>query len=69
MTLNNLGNMYSDSNEYTSSEIAYMEALKIRKELSVSNPALFESFVAETLNGIGALYFKLKDTVSSSVSG
>jgi tetratricopeptide (TPR) repeat protein len=55
-SLNNLGNLYSDTNQYKEAQAAYTRALKIREELAEKNPATYLTDVAMTLNNLGILY-------------
>jgi tetratricopeptide (TPR) repeat protein len=54
--LNNLGNLYADLQDFSKSEIAYNEALDIRRQLASDNPQVYESFLASTLVNLGLLY-------------
>ncbi len=55
-TLNNLGNLYGDTQRLKESEQAFQEALQIRRELAKSNPTAYQPYVAQTLNNLGILY-------------
>lgn len=56
LTLNNLGLLYRDNNEYEKSEAALEEALQIRRSLAAVNPQKYLSEVAMTLNNTANLY-------------
>ena len=56
MTLNNLGNLYSDETRMEEARKAYEEALEIRRDLARQNPAVYRPKVADTLNNLGILY-------------
>ena len=55
-TLNNLGNLYSNTQRLSEAEQAYQEALKLYRELAQQNPAAYLPYVATTLNNLGNLY-------------
>ena len=59
-TLNNLANLYSDTQRFTDSEAMYKEALEIYRRLAESNPQAYESNVAVTLNNLAVLYYDTK---------
>ena len=54
-TLNNLGILHSDKNEFAPALEAYQEALDIRRTLAKENPQAFLPYVATTLNSLGNL--------------
>ncbi|MDR0953869.1 MAG: tetratricopeptide repeat protein [Rikenellaceae bacterium] len=58
-TLNNLGVLYVNTNQYLKAETAYNEALEICWRLSAEKSAAYEGDVALTLNNLGVLH---KDT-------
>ena len=45
-TLNNLGNLYHDSQRLKEAEAAHREALDIRRQLAKTNPAAYQPDVA-----------------------
>ena len=53
--LNNLANLYSNTQRFTESEKMYMEALEIRRRLAKDNPKANEPYVAITQYNIGFL--------------
>ena len=55
-TLNNFGNLYSETQRYTESETMYLEALEICRRLAQATPQTYEPDVAMTLNNLGILY-------------
>ena len=55
-TLNNLANLYSDTQRMTEAEKAYIEALDIRRKLALANPDAYLPNVANTLNNLAILY-------------
>ncbi|MEM9931282.1 MAG: tetratricopeptide repeat protein, partial [Bacteroidota bacterium] len=57
--LNNLGNQLKNNNQYPQSELAYLEALGIRKRLAQPNPERYEPDVAATQNNLGIMYRNL----------
>ncbi|MEM8898185.1 MAG: DUF3856 domain-containing protein [Bacteroidota bacterium] len=60
LTLNNLGNVYTNLNRYTGEAIAsFQEALRIYRKLAKENPQKYESDVASTLNNQGLAYVDL----------
>ena len=54
--LNNLGNLYRDTQRHAESETVYQEALGIYRRLAKANPQDYEPYVAGTLNNLGNLY-------------
>jgi len=56
MTLNNLANLYRDTQRLGEAEQAYREALTIRRALAETNPAAYRPDVATTLNNLAVLY-------------
>ena len=52
-TLNNLGMLQSDKNDFEQSEKSYTEALSIYRTLAQTNPQAYLANVASTLNNIG----------------
>jgi tetratricopeptide (TPR) repeat protein len=54
-TLNNLGNLQTDKNEYEKAEESYEEALRLYRELAATNPKTYGPDVAMTLNNLGTL--------------
>jgi tetratricopeptide (TPR) repeat protein len=56
VTLNNLANLYSDTNRLKEAEVAYQEALSLRHDLAKSNPSTYRPDVAMTLNNLANLY-------------
>ena len=55
-TLNNLANLYSDTQRFEESETLYLEALEISRRLAKDNPQAYEPDVARTLNNLAILY-------------
>lgn len=55
ITLNTLGNLYSDTRKYDLSEAAYAEALEIYRQRSAENPAWLP-YVGRTLNNFATLF-------------
>ena len=55
-TLNNLANLYQNTQRYSDAEEMYKEALEIRRRLSAVNPSAYEPDVAMTLNNLANLY-------------
>ena len=55
MTLNNLANLYSDTQRFTESEAMYKEALEICRRLAQANPQTYEPYVAQTQYNLGML--------------
>ncbi|MDR2496215.1 MAG: tetratricopeptide repeat protein, partial [Tannerellaceae bacterium] len=56
--LNNLGNIFEQSNDYPEAEKAYAEALKIKRTLADEDPQTYKPTLAVTLNNLGALHSK-----------
>ena len=57
MTLNSLGNLVkADSQRRKEAETLYAEALSIRRQLAKDNPAVYQSYVANTLAAFGIAY-------------
>ena len=56
ITLNNLGDLYGDTQRLKESDDAYTEALQIRRGLAKANPQAYLPDVAITLNNLGNLY-------------
>ena len=56
MTLNNLAILYSDTQRMRDAEMAYDEALAIRRQLAKENPETHLPDVALTLNNLAILY-------------
>ena len=56
MTLNNLANLYSDTQRMKEAEEAYKEALDIYRALAKANPSAYQPDVAATLNNLAILY-------------
>jgi tetratricopeptide (TPR) repeat protein len=54
--LNNLANLYSDTQRFSESEEIYKEALEISHRLAQTNPQAYDSDVARTLNNLAILY-------------
>jgi tetratricopeptide (TPR) repeat protein len=59
-TLNNLGNLYCDTNQFDSAADCFRESLSIRRKAAASDPSYLED-VAQTLNNLGILYQTIKD--------
>src|SRR3990172_989335 len=55
MTLNNLGILQKDKNEFEDALKSYKEALEIYRKLAQSNPQTYLPYVATTLNNLGIL--------------
>ncbi len=55
-TLNNLANLYSNTQRFEESEAMYRKALEIRRRLAAANPQAYEPDVASTLNNLANLY-------------
>jgi tetratricopeptide (TPR) repeat protein len=60
ISLNSLGNLYSDTSRFREAEKAYIEALNIRRESVKKNKPAYLPYVATSLNNLGALYYKTK---------
>jgi tetratricopeptide (TPR) repeat protein len=60
-TLNSLGIVYGEQNDYGKALQAYEEALAIRRKLAADNPQAYLPTVAETLNNLGNVYRKQND--------
>ncbi|MCP4396369.1 MAG: tetratricopeptide repeat protein [bacterium] len=58
-TLNNLGILYKDLNQYPQATAAYQRALKTYEELAQTNPHTYLPDVAMTLNNLGGVYLAL----------
>ncbi len=56
VTLNNLGNLHIDKNEYSAAIKAYSNALEIYERLAKTNPVTDEPNLAMALNNLGNLY-------------
>ena len=56
VTLNNLANLYQETQRFTESESLNKEALEIRRRLVHSNPQAYEPDLASTLNNLAILY-------------
>jgi tetratricopeptide (TPR) repeat protein len=56
MTLNNLGNLYSDTQRLAEAEKAYQEALQTYRELAKQNPAAYLPYLAKVLNNLADFY-------------
>lgn len=54
-TLNNLGILLKNSNEFAGARQGYEEALEIRRKLAAANPQTYLPDVAMTLNNLGIL--------------
>jgi len=54
-TLNNLGLLWHDKNEFEKAEKSFEEALNIRRKLAQANPQTYLPDVAGTLNNLGLL--------------
>ena len=57
-SLNNLANLYSDTQRLKEAEAAYQEALDIYQQLAKTNPAAYEPDVAQTLNNLAFLHLQ-----------
>ena len=55
-TLNNLGNLYSDTGRLADADKAFSEALTIFRDLAAHDPGAYRPDVATTLNNLGLLY-------------
>ena len=55
-TLNNLANLYKNTQRFSESEEMFKEALTIRRRLAQSNSQAYEPYVADTLNDLAILY-------------
>ena len=66
--LNNLGNLYRDTQRLTESETAYQEALEIHRRLVRVNPQAYEPDVARTLNNLGNLYYSTQRFAESEAA-
>ena len=64
--LYNLGLLYSHSNRTAESIDAYNMALEIYRHLADRNQGLYENELVVTLNNLGVLYWRNKDTYSES---
>ena len=54
--LNNLANLYKDTQRLSESETMYKEALETYRRLAQSNPQAYEPYVAHSLNNLANLY-------------
>ena len=54
--LNNLANLYSDTQRMKEAEAAYLEALALLRKLAQANPDAYLPYVATTLNNLAVLY-------------
>ncbi|HEY0058830.1 MAG TPA: tetratricopeptide repeat protein, partial [Flavisolibacter sp.] len=64
-TLNNLGILYTDKNEFIKAEEAFKEALQIHRQLAKENPQIFVLYVATTQNNLGNLYSDKNDFIKA----
>jgi tetratricopeptide (TPR) repeat protein len=64
-TLNNLANLYRETQRFGEGESAYREALEIRRRLAEANPAVFGDRLAQNLIDLSLLYFKTKKNASA----
>jgi hypothetical protein len=55
-TLNNLGNLYLETQRFADAEGTYKEAAEIERALAAQNPAAYGLRLAGTLNNLGFLY-------------
>src|ERR1019366_3257892 len=55
-SLNNLANLYNDTQRMTEAETAWLEALSIYRRTAEANPEAFMPYVATTLNNLANLY-------------
>jgi tetratricopeptide (TPR) repeat protein len=60
-TLNNLGTLLININDYPQAETSFREALKIQRELASSNSQAYLPDVATTLNSMGILLININD--------
>ncbi|MCP4347039.1 MAG: tetratricopeptide repeat protein, partial [Desulfobacterales bacterium] len=60
-TLNNLGVLYRNSNDYPAAAKAYKRSLEIREKLAKDNPDTYLPDVANTLNNMGIFYWSSND--------
>ena len=60
-TLNNLGNLHRNMNNYPQAAKEYDDALKICRRLAAADPATYEPDVAMTLNNLGNLHSDMND--------
>src|SRR5690606_18070511 len=67
-TLNNLGNLQADKNDFEKAEISYNKALEIREKLAEKNPEAFLPRVAKTLNNLGNLQADKNDFEKAEIS-
>ena len=56
VTLNNLANIYFDTQRFEESEAMYKEALEIRRRLAEANPQVYNPAVAQSLQNLSNLY-------------
>ena len=69
ITLNNLGNLYADLNDYAKAADAYEHALTIHEELVAANPQIYHpDVVAMTLDNLGLLYQDLNEYDKAAVA-
>jgi hypothetical protein len=61
-TLNNLANLYRDTQRFSEGEEMFKEALAIRSRLAEANPRAYEPDVAMTLNNLAVLYNTTQQT-------
>ena len=66
-TLNNLGNLQSDKNEFEDALKSYKEALEIRRKLAQANPQSYLPDVAMTLINLSFFYQKCQPDKDVSV--
>ena len=55
MTLNNLGNLLSNTNHLKQAQAYYEEALEIYRELAKQNPEAYNPYVAMSLNNVSSI--------------
>ena len=67
MTLNNLGVLHTDKNEYEDALGEYEEALEIRRKLAAENPQVYMIMVAQTCYNLAIFHKKFKNDKESSV--
>ena len=67
-TLNNLGILQKNKNEFRNAEQSYQDALKIQRQLAAGNPQKYLSDVGDTLNNLGVLLLDKKEFVRAETS-
>ena len=66
-TLNNLGNLHSDLNQFSAAEKEYNEALEIYMKLAKDNTDAYLPDVAMTLNNLAVLHYNLNQYPAAEI--